>query len=582
MYDLASAQMRQLTDDAFADLQPAWSPDGTRLLFVTDRFTSDPDALTFGDMGLAVMDIADGRITPIRTGLQRSGIEPAVDAGWHRRGVRLGCLRASGRLSGQHDGRRGRPGRHGTDRNLGHHPDEPGTFGGSGFRCHGGHRLPQWSVPKFAGWTPNVDPHRQSADLALLPPASRTSGEVARLLDRRAPVVSPQGFDTRSYRSSLSLVGIGQQIGASTGGTFGTYVSGGVSMLFSDVLGNHLVPVTVGVEGGVKDLAAQSGYINRTSRWNWGVMASHVPLRSGYVDTGFDVVDGTPVYVERTQLLRETTSELGGLLAYPFSRATRLEFTASARRIGFGREQITSYFDPGTGQFLGEQTEDIGGAPSLQLADTSVALVRDQSAYGAVSPVLGQRFRFEVTPTFGDLRMTTATLDFRQYVMPVRPLTLAMRALHVGRYGASGEDSRLFPLFLGYPTLVRGYDAGSFQSSECTVTADGSCPEFDRLRGSRLLVFNGEARVPLFGLFTGRLDYGPLPAEIFGFFDAGVAWNSVERPVFADGTRPWVSSAGFGARVNLFGYAVGEFNLARAIDRPERGWQFVFNLQPGF
>jgi hypothetical protein len=43
-----------------------------------------------------------------------------------------------------------------------------------------------------------------------------------------------------------------------------------------------------------------------------------------------------------------------------------------------------------------------------------------------------------------------------------------------------------------------------------------------------------------------------------------------------------VTSAGFGARVNLFGYAVGEFNAARALDRPGTGWQFVFNLRPGF
>jgi hypothetical protein len=178
--------------------------------------------------------------------------------------------------------------------------------------------------------------------------------------------------------------------------------------------------------------------------------------------------------------------------------------------------------------------------------------------------------------------MTTASLDFRQYVMPVRPLTLAVRGLHLGRYGSGGEDSRLYPLFLGYPSLVRGYDSGSFQASECTITSDGSCPEFDRLIGSRVLVFNGEARVPLFGLFSGNLDYGPIPAELFGFFDAGVAWTRADRPSFADGSRPWVTSAGFGARVNLFGYAVGEFNAARALDRPGTGWQFVFNLRPGF
>jgi hypothetical protein len=71
--------------------------------------------------------------------------------------------------------------------------------------------------------------------------------------------------------------------------------------------------------------------------------------------------------------------------------------------------------------------------------------------------------------------------------------------------------------------------------------------------------------------------------ELFTFFDAGVAWTRSEQPSFVNGgTRDWVSSAGFGARVNLFGFAIGEFNLARPLNRPLAGWQFVFNLRPGF
>ena len=35
--DVNGASIRQLTDDAFADLHPAWSPDGRRIAFATDR-----------------------------------------------------------------------------------------------------------------------------------------------------------------------------------------------------------------------------------------------------------------------------------------------------------------------------------------------------------------------------------------------------------------------------------------------------------------------------------------------------------------------------------------------------------------
>jgi dipeptidyl aminopeptidase/acylaminoacyl peptidase len=582
IYDLGTRQTRRLTNDPFADLQPAWSPDGRHLLFVTDRHSSSLDTLAFGSVGLATIEVDGGRITPVRTGLQGQASSPQ----WTPDGLAIEFVSDhSGRpdvyrvglTSGQASPRTALP-----TGVSGITPISPAlsvarTTGLTAFTVfRNGEYEIRLLEPDARGEVP-------TADLARLPPVERASNLVAQQLEREEPVPASETFDTRPYSSGLTLVGIGQSLGASTGGPFGTSVSGGISMLFSDILGNHLVPVTFGVEGGVKDIAAQTGYINRTRRWNWGVIASHVPLRSGYVDAGYTFTDdGYPLYVENVDLLRETTTELGGLVAYPLSRATRVEFNASVQRIGFSRERETFIYDGLSGDFLQREKEDLGGLPSLKLARTGAALVRDSTAFGAVSPVLGQRFRFEVSPTFGDLNMTTASLDFRQYVMPFRPLTLAARGLHVGRYGTGGEDSRLYPLFLGYPSLVRGYDSGSFDASECTITSDGSCPEFDRLIGSRVLVFNGEARVPLFGLFSGNFDYGPIPAEVFGFFDAGVAWTRAERPSFADGSRPWVTSAGFGARVNLFGFAIGEFNAARALDRPGKGWQFVFNLRPGF
>jgi outer membrane protein assembly factor BamA len=163
----------------------------------------------------------------------------------------------------------------------------------------------------------------------------------------------------------------------------------------------------------------------------------------------------------------------------------------------------------------------------------------------------------------------------------MRPVTFAARLLHVGRYGGSSEDERLWPLFVGYSTLVRGYDPNSFDTRDCTPTPDGSCPELIRLTGSRMLVFNGEVRIPAGGLFTGGLDYGPVPVELFGFFDAGAAWTRDEQLSLGDVGR-WVRSAGAGARVNVFGYLVAEFNAARPLDRKGRGWMYVFNLRPSF
>jgi hypothetical protein len=308
-----------------------------------------------------------------------------------------------------------------------------------------------------------------------------------------------------------------------------------------------------------------------------------VPLLSGTVDAALGAIDGQPVYVETTTLLRQTSTQAGAMIAYPFSRAARVEFSASARRIGFSQEQEQLIFDPDSGALLDDRTASVDSGPALRLFDTTVAFVRDTAAFGAVGPILGQRLRVEASPTWGDLRLMNVTTDLREYAMPVRPVTFAARLLHVGRYGSASEDERLWPLFLGYSTLVRGYDPNSFDASECTATADGSCPELDRLVGSRLLVFNGEARIPVGGLFTGNLDYGPVPTELFGFFDAGVAWTRAERPdPVAGGIRHWVRSVGVGARVNVFGYLITEFNLAKPLDRAGHGWDFVFNLRPSF
>ena len=108
--------------------------------------------------------------------------------------------------------------------------------------------------------------------------------------------------------------------------------------------------------------------------------------------------------------------------------------------------------------------------------------------------------------------------------------------MHFGRYGIDSEDARLFPLFIGYPHLVRGYDTGTFEPDECPPTSAGSCTAFDRLVGSRMLVANLEFRFPLlrpFGLNEGV--YGPVPAEIALFADGGVAWSRGERPSFFGG-----------------------------------------------
>jgi hypothetical protein len=100
----------------------------------------------------------------------------------------------------------------------------------------------------------------------------------------------------------------------------------------------------------------------------------------------------------------------------------------------------------------------------------------------------------------------------------------------------------------------------------------------DQLTAGRLALVNIEARAPLVGLFTGQLDYGPLPIELIAFVDAGFLWTrNTAGPVERDRFR----SAGAGARANLGGFVL-EMTAARPFDRTGTGWTLSFLLRPGW
>jgi outer membrane protein assembly factor BamA len=91
-----------------------------------------------------------------------------------------------------------------------------------------------------------------------------------------------------------------------------------------------------------------------------------------------------------------------------------------------------------------------------------------------------------------------------------------------------------------------------------------------------------ELRFPLFGVFSRRSYYGPLPVEGIVFGDTGVAWWSNDRPSFLGGSRDALRSVGTGIRFNALGFLIGEVDFVKPIDRPERGWMWQFNFVPGF
>jgi Tol biopolymer transport system component len=71
LFELQSGMTRRLTNDLYADLQPAWSPDGSAIAFVTDREGPVPEGVETGSdfrrlshapLRIGVVDATTGRV----------------------------------------------------------------------------------------------------------------------------------------------------------------------------------------------------------------------------------------------------------------------------------------------------------------------------------------------------------------------------------------------------------------------------------------------------------------------------------------------------------------------------------------
>jgi Tol biopolymer transport system component len=597
VYDLMGSRLQRLTNDAYAELHPAWSPDSRMIAFATDRFTTNLDTLAIGRYELATIDPSNARVQRVQT---FSGAD-AINPQWSRDGRQLYFISnrngiaevytvsvAGGATAQLTNVSTGTSGITSSSPAL----SVAGTRDVAAFSVYDDGKYDIYTIDAAGSRAPAV---QQVENAAVLPPATRRQSEVATMLADPSFGLPPRQQQAQNqitdYKPSLALEGIGQPSVAVGVNRFGPSIGGGLSFYFSDLLGNHTLVTAVQLNSGIgnnfslKDTAAEAGYFDQSHRWQWGVLGGQVPYLSGGVTStvGFAPQAGA-VQVDQFIINRQTEQSASLMTAYPFDRARRVEFQAGTTRVSFDRRIETTVSSLTTGAVLSDDVTNAETlAPSLNLANTSAAFVYDTSAFGATSPISGQRYRLEASPTFGALTFTNLLVDYRRYLMPAPFYTIAARVIHDGRYGSGGEDQRLFPMYIGYPSLVRGYDINTFGPSDCVPSVVSQCPAFDRLLGSRMLVGNLEFRFPLLRPFgaTSRM-YGPIPIEVALFADGGVAWNSDQKPSLFGGSREGVSSAGFALRANLFGYAVGQLDFARPFQRPGNGWVIQFNLAPGF
>jgi len=592
LIDVESGQARRITDDRYADLQPAWSPDGRTLAFVTDRGEgTNFETLSYGPMRIGLYDLASGEIRVLRPFPGAKHVDPqySPDGGSlffisDRTGVsdvyRLDL--ATGETFQVTRVQTGVTGI--TDLSPALSVSrETGRLVFSVF-VDGDYAAYGLDAERTRGEP--VGPALTAGTAGALTPAeAATEGVVEGYLRDPLRGLLAGGFQSRPYRPRLGLTAVGAAAAGVSIDRYGAGLGGAVGLYFSDMLARDEMEVLLQASGGIEDIGGQVTYQNNRSRWTWGAAAGHIPYRSIIATARRDtiVVEGERLpgitYEER---IERQFVERGMLLAqYPFSPVQRIEMGAGGTYISYRAEsRIARTVD---GFVISRETREGNRRASLSLVQGFAAFVGDNSFFGFTSPVRGQRYRLEVEPTFGSLQFQTLLADYRRYIF-LRPVTFAMRGMHYGRFGADAESDELTPLYLGYPSLVRGYESGSFDLSECT---GDDCPEYDRLIGSRLAVANLELRVPLFGTDQfGLFSVPALPLELTAFADAGTAWSQGDAPnlVFErrSSERIPVFSAGGSLRLNLLGAAVVEAYYAYPFQRPEKGGHFGFQLAPGW
>jgi len=438
----------------------------------------------------------------------------------------------------------------------------------------------------------------------LLPPLNAVTGTVARYLeDPTTGLLAESAADSlRPYRANISLDYVGvPAAGFGVGGPFGATVSGAVAATFADELNNRNIGAAVIAQGTLKDIGGQLYYLNRENRWGWIVGASRTPYLGLYRQfrEGTETFGGQeiPVIYDELVYFRQFFDQLSGGVQYPFSQTRRIEFNAGLQRYSTDIEADQIVYDRETQQPIDQrQGVNLASRPGVTLGQGSVAYVGDYSYFGFTSPIAGGRYRLEVAPTFGDLTYQTALADYRRYYL-LRPVTLAFRGMHYGRYGRDAENyDYLYPIFLGNAQFVRGYETGSYDLGSCTPTFGGGlsgCREFDQLLGSRIAVASAEIRIPLLGTRQyGLLNVPFVPTDLNLFADAGLAWSEGQTPrlaferelgQLAAGDRVPVTSVGASARINVLGYAVVELYYAWPFQREGRSnGVFGFQIAPGW
>lgn len=562
--NLSTKTVSRLTHDPWSNIHPAWSPDGTMLVFSTDRPASS-DRTPGNNRGyrLATLTIADGTITTYNLFPGADNLNPMFSGNGHRiyflsnsdgyRNIFSYDLKSNEtyRLSRVLTGISGMT------------PFAPAMSVAweNDEICYSHfyrHHYSIYTADPEDFHPVRVDAKQVDFSASILPPLIRaTEGLVDKNLNNKElPTELLDSFKRVEFRPKFKLDYI-SNIGMGVSSTpYGTGMSGGVEMLFSNITGSNMLYTGLALNGEVYDFGGQFAFIQKKKYITWGASVSHIPYSFGKY--GYDTIHVGSNIIDDYQIIHFRMFETSaGLMGYiPLSRTQRFEAGATISRYYYRVDIYSNYYN--NGYYIGSDRHRGTAPPGFWMQRSNLAYVFDNSDFGIASPMRGRRMRFQADRTLGDYHFWGALVDLRKYFF-IKPISLAMRGLYYGRFGQSVKNNIFYPLYIGYPWYVRGYDSNSFINENGTGNVSIS-----QLTGDQIAVANFEIRLP----FTGPerltvIKSGTLFTELALFADAGIAWTSASPPKFKwepDNINehiPFVS-AGISMRVNLFGMLILE------------------------
>ena len=321
-------------------------------------------------------------------------------------------------------------------------------------------------------------------------------------------------------------------------------VTGNTVMAFSDLLGNHQIVFVTNLQLDLKNSDYGLQYLYLPNRIDYGISAFH-SARFVYI------ADNTP---QGASLYRFRTYGSTLNASYPFNRFNRLDFGLSWFNIS--KENLDV---------------DIVPIDRRTVILPSVGYTHDNSLWGFASPINGTRYSVNMfgTPKIGvrGLSFVNVTGDYRTYIRLGRNYNLALRLAGGGSFGRNPQKF----IVGGVDNWINRTFEGNYvplENAEDYVFLQAGLPlrgyNYNARIGSRYGLFNMELRYPLFAF----LQAGPLPIGLQSlggavFFDMGSAWSREKDFVAfthnAQGnlvTRDLLMGMGTGARIYFLAFLV--------------------------